>query len=121
MTQLQQQQIMIQNCKQNIAPIPHSINHNFNYYDECKNGINCKSYQYGNCIYYHRSNNNKEEVKQIINSINTNFQKTLNLSNGNILLYEKQIKINNTNMENINTNINTTNTRIQQKFEALTN
>eukprot|EP01084_Bolivina_argentea_P101748 182364_1 len=96
-----QQQLTMQNHNKTYASIPYE---NIHCYEECKNGNGCKSLKYGYCMYKHGINNNNK-VKQIINTINTNIGKALNLSNGNITLYQKQLKINNTNMENINNNL----------------
>eukprot|EP01084_Bolivina_argentea_P263488 445988_1 len=109
MAQLQQQ-IMMQNHNEQCASNPNYINQNINYYEECKNGTNCKSFKYGTCVYYHKSNNNnKQDVKEIINAINTNFEKIIQLNSGNILLYEKQLNISNTNMKEINKKLNVVN------------
>eukprot|EP01084_Bolivina_argentea_P086131 155693_1 len=54
---------------------------------------------------YNQTMNNHKEVTQIIKTINSNMTNTLQLSNGNILLYQKQLKIHNKNMEDINNNL----------------
>eukprot|EP01084_Bolivina_argentea_P086132 155698_1 len=52
-----------------------------------------------------KKDKNRKEVTEIINAINTNMTNTLNLNNGNILLYQKQLQISNKNMEDINNNL----------------
>ncbi len=110
------QQMMMQNINGKCAFSPNYTNDINNYYEECKNGIGCKSFKYGNCIYHHGQyktmditkefnnnvNKNKEEVKEIIKSINENFKQSIKLSNGSLSIHEEQLKINNMNMKDIN-------------------
>eukprot|EP01084_Bolivina_argentea_P027413 50960_1 len=49
--------------------------------------------------FYKNINNNKQEVNNIINTINKNMENSLSLTSGNIKLYENQMKINNKNTE----------------------
>eukprot|EP01084_Bolivina_argentea_P101489 181946_1 len=69
--------------------------------------------------YYNNLNNNKTEVNKIINTINSNMNNCLKLSNGNIILYENQLKLNNKNMEEVNHNLKNMNNPNNNLFRSL--
>eukprot|EP01084_Bolivina_argentea_P275839 470510_1 len=79
--------------------------HNIHCYEECKNGIDCKSLKYGNCMYNHGINiNNNQNDKSL------NYDKDIyNQSNKIMAQYYNNI---NNNKEEVSQIINTINTNM---------
>ncbi len=66
------QHMMMQNINGKCAFTPNYTNKINNYYEECKNGKDCKYLKYGNCIYHHGQYQTMDSMKEFNNNVNKN-------------------------------------------------